>query len=323
MKLKSLFIIAAVFSTLVADAQTSEYSFKETYKVGADAQLKVASSDGNIEVVPSSGSDIEVFYRVKRMNGLLKMNRKELEKELILTVTHTGNTLDISIRYPKESWSWKSADRIYVNFEIHVPAQTSADLNTSDGNVSISGLKGNQKIKTSDGNISVEKIAGDVVAGTSDGNVTVADVKGSAQISTSDGNINLTNIGGDASSTTSDGDIEINKVIGSTYAKTSDGHINFRELSGSFTGYTSDGNIRGNLVELKKELTAKTGDGNISISIPARLGLDLDIKGEHLDVPLDNFSGESDEDHIRGKSNGGGIPVNLSTSDGNITLTYK
>ena len=76
------------------------------------------------------------------------------------------------------------------------------------------------------------------------------------------------------------------------------------------------------MLALSKELTVRTGDGNISVTIPDKLGLDLDIKGESLDIPLNNFSGRSDENVIVGKSNGGGIPVNLSTS-GNVRLSYR
>ena len=104
--------------------------------------------------------------------------------------------------------------------------------------------------------------------------------------------------------------------------KTSDGNINFKDLSGSLSASTSDGNVSGNLVRLTEELSVRTSDGDIRITVPSRLGLDLDIKGESLHVPLNNFSGRSDEKRIQGKSNGGGIPVTMSTS-GDVTLTYN
>ena len=104
--------------------------------------------------------------------------------------------------------------------------------------------------------------------------------------------------------------------------KTSDGDLKFRDLAGSLNAHTSDGNVSGNIIELKSELTIRTSDGNISVFVPANIGMDLNIKGESLDVPLNNFSGHSDEKSIQGKSNGGGVAVNLSTS-GNVTLAYR
>jgi hypothetical protein len=76
------------------------------------------------------------------------------------------------------------------------------------------------------------------------------------------------------------------------------------------------------MVTLKKQLVVSTSDGNISITIPDKLGLDLDIRGEAIDVPLNNFTGKSDKKFIKGQSNGGGIAVSLSSSDGNVRVVY-
>jgi hypothetical protein len=307
----------------VGYAQSHEYSFKETYKMSLPAQLAISSSDGNIDVVPSEGNDIEVFYIVKRDNRLLKIDRKALEEELTLEVSHEANSLKITVKYPDDYFRGFSRNRMNVNFEIHTPTQTVCSLHTSDGNISLAGLKGNQELKTSDGNIRITNAAGNVTGRSSDGDVNVDDIKGSVETHTSDGNIDISNIVGDVLASTSDGNITISRAEGNTSLKTSDGHITFKELTGSFSGVTSDGNIKGSFIQLKKELTARTGDGNIDITIPDRMGLDLDIKGESLHVPLNSFSGRSDEDVIKGKANGGGIPVNLSTSDGSVTLAYR
>ncbi len=141
-------------------------------------------------------------------------------------------------------------------------------------------------------------------------------------VGTSDGSISLTSISGDTQASTSDGNIKLYKVKGEIEVKTSDGYIDFKEISGSFKAHTSDGNITGNVAELREELTLKTSDGNIDVSLPAQLGYDLDIKGESIDVPFKNFSGKFDKTYVRGQSNGGGIPVVLSTSGGRVKLNY-
>jgi DUF4097 and DUF4098 domain-containing protein YvlB len=305
MKIFASLLLCCVLSLSVAFAQ--DHSFRESYPMSVPASLYISSSDGNIDVTSSSGNEIEVFYIVKRGNRLLKTSKKELEREdnITVDVSHEKNSLRIVVKYPNSIRGFNWNDQVSVSFSIKVPKQTSADLNTSDGNVGISGLSGDQQCKTSDGNIRLADIVGNVVGATSDGNVHADKIRGSLEIKTSDGDIDLT---------------EIN---GRTSVRTSDGNISFRNLAGSFSGTTSDGNIRGNILELKTELAAKTGDGNISVTIPDKLGLDLDIHGESLNVPLANFTGNSDEKTIRGKANGGGIAVNLSTSDGNITLVYQ
>jgi DUF4097 and DUF4098 domain-containing protein YvlB len=312
----------ALFSVMMCYAQDERYSFKESYDLGSTANVSVSSSDGNIEAVGFEGDKTDIFYIVKKNNNVLNISRQELEKEVIVEVVQTGNSLSIVVKYKDDfrSFNWK--DKMIVSFRLQLPVKTACDLRTSDGNISMKGLSRDQRCKTSDGDLNITTITGSVVAATSDGNIDVKKVNGNVEVKTSDGNISLEEIKGDAKASTSDGNISVSGLSGSTTLKTSDGDILFKNLSGSLVATTSDGNVNGNVLELIRELTVRTSDGNISIAIPERLGLDLDIKGESLDIPLTNFSGRSDEKVIRGKSNGGGIPVTLSTS-GNVTLSYR
>jgi DUF4097 and DUF4098 domain-containing protein YvlB len=359
--MKSFALFSVAFTLLIASVHAQDaYSFKENYLVSTPASLSISSSDGNIEIGSSSNNQIEVFYFVRKGPKLLKIDRKDLEREhILIEVKHDRNNLHILVKYGNEERMFDWDDQVRVNFVIRTPEQTACTLHTSDGNVSVSGLTGDQECKTSDGNIRLNGIVGNVVATTSDGNVSGERIHGDMEIRTSDGDIDLNEVNGrtlartsDGSITfknltgsffgttsdgnvfgeriggtleikTSDGDIDLNEVNGGTSVRTSDGNITFKNLAGSFSGATSDGNIRGNILKLGKELAANTGGGNISVTIPDRLGLDLDIHGESLDVPLTNFTGSSDKKSIKGKANGGGIAVNLRASDGHVSLAYK
>lgn len=321
--MKTLTLLAACLLFISSgNAQDREYSFKESYTISAPAQLVISAADGNIDVIASSGSEIRVLYVVRKYNQLLKISREELEKDVKLEVIKTGNSLMINARNREDFKMLNFKDQIRVSFILYVPKETTCDLVTADGNISLEGVSSSQHCKTSDGNLKASQIVGNFSGQTSDGNISVEDIIGSVEVSTSDGNIRLNRITGDVQSHTGDGNIDLQQVKGKTSLKTSDGHISFKELSGSLDAHTSDGSVRGNIVALKEKLVIGTGDGSIDVTIPANLGLDLDIKGESLHVPLNNFSGKSDERSIHGKSNGGGIAVTLSTSDGNITVNY-
>jgi DUF4097 and DUF4098 domain-containing protein YvlB len=342
MKSFALLLFSVLAAASAAMSQDFDYSFKETYKVSTPAQLRVSSSDGNIEVLPGNGSEIEVFFVVKQNGRMLDISRTQLEEELTLTIVKTSSSVDITVKYPSNSWNIDWRDRINVDFKIYAPKETAGDLRSSDGNVTIKGMSASQKLKTSDGNILLaeitgdvsgvtsdgnirgEKIKGTVYSRTSDGNIDFNNVIGSVESTTSDGDIRLTNINGTASAHTSDGDIEMYNVKGSTHsASTSDGDIYFEDLDGGMDAVASDGSIKGNIIDLKGSLRAKTSDGNIDISVPDKLGMNLYVKGESIDVPLVNFSGRSTKEVIDGKTNGGGVDVNLSTSDGRIRLVYR
>ncbi len=322
MKLTILVFLCSIFAVSISYAQEFDYSFKESYEVSTPAQLDLSSFDGNLDVIPSDGNKIVVYYIVKKGGKLLKIDRAALEKDLIVESEHNKNGVKVSVRYRDQhrSFNWESS--IGVHFKVYVPKETACDLVTSDGSVSIQGLISDQQCKTSDGSIEIRDIGGNVQGRTSDGDVRVKQVKGRVDVGTSDGSIRLSSIIGNVQASTSDGNIELDQVKGDIVVKTSDGYIDFKEISGSFKASTSDGNIKGSVVELRNELALRTSGGNIDVSIPGQLGLDLDIKGESIDVPFKNFTGKFDKTFVRGQSNGGGIPVVLSTSDGNVRLTY-
>ncbi len=342
MKTSTTFFIACLAAIPFAGhAQDFDYSFKESYSISSPAKLTIASSDGNIDVQPGNGGGMEIFFIAKKNGQVLEITRAELEEELTLTIVKTGNSLDINVKYPVDYGTTNFMNRLSVDFRVFVPTETSCDLRASDGDISVGRLKASQRLKTSDGNIRFARIDGEMTAHTSDGDIKGREVRGAVNVRTSDGNIELSNITGgvqsvtsdgdismdgvtgNVSSTTSDGNIEMVKISGDHYFKSSDGDITFSDLSGSVEAIVSDGNISGNIIELTKKLKARSSDGNINITIPDKLGMDLYVKGESLNVPLSDFSGRTEKHLIDGTSNGGGIEVNLTTSDGRITLTYR
>ena len=323
MKTGIFFLIGSVMLVFACNAQSSEYSFKEQYKVSAPASLTISSSDGFIDVTPADGNEIQVFYIVRKNGKTLKISRQELEEEMNVEVVHNESALKISISSKKDYKFILGDSRPDVSFRIQVPKETACDLHTSDGNITVKNLKGDQQGKTSDGDIRFADIRGAVTGATSDGNVKVATVYGPVEIRTSDGDIQLEDIEGRVEARTSDGTIRLTRVKGELNAKTSDGNVFFEEVSGTFTASTSDGNIRGNMIALTNALNFRTGDGNIDVTVPGNIGMDLTIRGESLEVPLKNFSGKSDKNFIQGKSNGGGVAVDLSTGDGHVRLAYR
>ncbi|MBU2554707.1 MAG: DUF4097 domain-containing protein [Bacteroidetes bacterium] len=140
---------------------------------------------------------------------------------------------------------------------------------------------------------------------TVDGDIKVKDLQANQKCKTIDGSIYLLNIKGVVSVTTSDGDVK------------------FSDIEGVFTALSYDGNISGDLSVLKENLSLSTRDGDIEVTLPKGLGLNLDLRGDEIDTIFENFEGRIDDEYIIGKLNGGGIPVNISTRDGDLRLDFK
>ena len=112
-------------------------------------------------------------------------------------------------------------------------------------------------------------------------------------------------------------------MLGTTDVRTSGGNINLNGIEGSIKAITSGGEIDAQINKLNERLILETSGGNINATIPAGLGMDLDLSAEEINTKLSNFTGTSKRDRILGKMNGGGITVQLSTSGSSITLDYK
>jgi hypothetical protein len=56
------------------------------------------------------------------------------------------------------------------------------------------------------------------------------------------------------------------------------------------------------------------------VKMPMDKGMDLDLKGNRVQVAMNNFNGVVEDDRVQGKLNGGGIPVSIHTSGGRVKI---
>ena len=320
MRLVVLFSVMFFLVSNLSLAQESKFSFEEQYNISVSADLEISTSDGDIQVFPGEEGVVKVFYIVHKGGNFLKITKEELEEHVIIEVKHGNNMLDISVK-SRNNYNWRN--QYDVSFEIYTPIQTLCDLKTSDGDIRLSGLNANQKCKTSDGDILIKKINGNVDLRTSDGDINGYGIIGDVEMETSDGDIDVEGLEGSIRIITSDGDISVKDAAGAISATTSDGDILAKDCSGSMIASTSDGDIRCNFLKITNELSFDTSDGDINITVPKGLGLNVKLKGETLKTSLSDFSGKTEEHHIEGKVNGGGIAVELITSDGTVILSYQ
>ncbi len=140
----------------------------------------------------------------------------------------------------------------------------------------------------------------------SDGHINVDGTNGAARIDTSDGAVEVHNFTGNIRARTSDGHITVEGVVNEVYLSTGDGHIDLTARQGSkmdrgWLLHTSDGRVDVKLPDdFAAELYAHTGDGRISLDFPVTV------------------NGSMERSRIRGKLNGGGQLLEITTGDGGI-----
>ena len=141
-----------------------------------------------------------------------------------------------------------------------------------------------------------------------DGHIAVTGISGQAKLDTGDGHVSVQNYSGALRSHTGDGHMSIDGAFTDLDLRTGDGHIDLTvrpgsKMNGGWLIHTSDGRVEARLPQdLAAELYAHTGDGRIQLDMPVTV------------------SGSIERTRIRGKINGGGPLLEITTGDGSIHI---
>lgn len=193
MKTIKMLMLIYFLASFSVQSQELEYSFNEVYEILEPSKLNISSSNSNIEVKAHDKKNIEVHFVVKKDGKLLSVNKEQLtqiiKEQSKLSIQSSTNELTLKITNAIKDGHIQSKDAIILDFIVYVPNQTNCDLVSSDGNISLKGLKSNQKCITSDGNIELTNLTGDVIAKTSDGDIIIKDVVGNVDSQTMDGQV--------------------------------------------------------------------------------------------------------------------------------------
>jgi hypothetical protein len=276
----TLFATAISLVSVPVLAQATEHDWHKTYSVGASPSLTVETGDTSLDVEPC-GDCREIRIQVHATRGL---NEYRLEEH------QDGDHVFFSFKEKPHigMFNWRNESGTKVTVE--TPAHLDLDAKTADGNLTARGITGTLQVHSGDGSVMLEDVHGDLRLGASDGNVT------------------------------------IRRATGTLDARGSDGHMT---VDGEFTAvqmHTSDGNLDLTLAPGSKLTAASSvvsSDGHVNINLPSTLAADLDISTSdgRIDCNLPLTMDHYDSSHsIRGRLNGGGMPLSIHTSDGNVRI---
>jgi DUF4097 and DUF4098 domain-containing protein YvlB len=342
MKNKSvLMMIWAVAASVAAYAQAGQeapYSTK-TF-TGSLSTLRVETSGGSIAVEGTGGSGVkvEMYVQPNNWNGRNTLSQSELEdrlKDYDIDIRTEGSTVIATARRRTSVTNdWKRG--LSIGFKVYTPRSMQTNLRTSGGSIRIASLTGEQNFTTSGGSLKVHDLSGvvrgrtsggsievskctrDVELTTSGGSIKANDLTGKITLKTSGGSIQLDNLDGDIEASTSGGSIKGVGIKGALATSTSGGSIRLAGVAGSLKARTSAGAIEVDFDRLGDYVTLATSAGSVRVHMPLDKGLDLDLRGNRVNVPLKNFSGRADNNRVEGRLNGGGIPVKLTASSGSV-----
>jgi DUF4097 and DUF4098 domain-containing protein YvlB len=156
-----------------------------------------------------------------------------------------------------------------VNLVIKMNRKANVELDTSGGNVALTGLEGRYEGRTMGGRIEIEDVQGFVDLKTMGGNIDVKDSALEGKLNTMGGNINLDNVDGNVSTKTMGGNVRFNNPGGrSTVTEvvnitTMGGEIEVKEAPLGAKLKTMGGNIE--VDNAGQFVSAKTMGGDIDV----------------------------------------------------------
>lgn len=325
--------LGVCLTLLCSSVDAAEKKLDRSFPVSPGGQLTVDADASEISVTGSDASEVIVHIAVYGAES--QLDRMDLSAEA------AGNDVTVKVKSASESWrSWFWVGRDGGKINIEVPRQYRVGVQTSAGNIVISGVRGEALAKTSAGDIRVEEIRGPVSAQSSAGNVHAQRIEGATRLNTaggniegealtgdveaegSGGNIRLHNIGGKIRARTSSGDLIVAGVRGDIDLGTSGGNIQAQSVDGVIAAQATAGNVEAQLVGANRGIQVSTSGGNIVIRVPAKTAAQLDASavGGSISSDLIVATREVARNKLRGLINLGGPLISAHTTGGNISL---
>jgi DUF4097 and DUF4098 domain-containing protein YvlB len=157
---------------------------------------------------------------------------------------------------------------------------------------------------------------------TGGGDVELTNSTGAAKLHTSGGDIVARNVNGDVEAHTSGGGILADTIRGEVDADTSGGDVRLLNVDGKIRGQTSGGDVHCSLVGVNRGISASTSGGSIQLTLPRATTANIKAtsSGGEISSELPIASTQWQEGHVKGSINGGGQPIDVSTSGGDISV---
>jgi len=313
------------------------------------ASLAVENPRGVVRVSPGTSGRIRVTA-LKIVRADDGETAREFARETRVSLSTEGGRCKITVRYPQRRqlrvglWQMMSGGFDFPGVEVRLailaPRGLPLSLRSTSGDLFTEEIEGRQELDTTSGEIVVSGAGGRVRASTTSGDVRVSAL-GAARLRSVSGNVIAESVGGplDAHTTSGElvvrvaqdslalgtvsGDIRVDRAPRGIVATTTSGHIETRAAAGVVRLSTSSGDVDVRLVPPLARVEISSSSGDIVARLAEGLGCDVELRTSNgtveTSVPLEVRS--TTRHRVTGRVRGGGTPVVLRSSSGDIHLT--
>jgi hypothetical protein len=331
---------------------SAEVTFKATRAVpGTVSELRLDFNIGTVTIIGEDREDVEAEMDV-RSNGYDKEEATRLAKASHLTFDQAGALLIIKGKFPVEG-------RQTPTLRLKVPSRLGFRMDEKGSPLEVTNVA-SVLIGVGRGKSTIEHVAGAVTVTQRGSEISIGDV-GSLRLTTFSGaEAAVSNVRGDATFSLNGGELRAEGLMGSIEVDAESAELAFDRLdevkgpvrinaeSGeiALVGLRAEARIDGRSTEIRVDHAGgaplsvyNQGDEIIEVTVPStgfsmdaitvggRISLDPKLEGSGLELTTkggrDDGDSDREESRVTGTVRGGGAPITLRASGGDIVLKAR
>ena len=270
-------LAADSFLSAGADAAEVRRVTERVFPFVPGGQVSIDNKNGRLTVEGWSRPEVRVqITRSARAGDDAKA--EELLKQLKADVEVRRGRIEIVSQFPKRNESiglWDILGRKVASLQIHyyvqVPRETDLNLETSNGEVRVRGVRGSLQATTTNGDVHVAQAEGRLKLATTNGEIQLSDVSGTASARTTNGSVvaELRTVapGGEVELSTTNGNVEVFlpfDIKATLDAQTTNGRVSVA-FPVTMEGAMSSKLVRGTINGGGSALSFATTNGNVEV----------------------------------------------------------
>lgn len=271
--------------------------YEKTFSVQEGGDFVLVADAGEVDIDTWEKNEVNVIVDLSGTDSRIEKYQVEFNQE--------GNKVYVTGKVNDHSFFKWNVGRLDAKYTILLPKNFNTDVQSSGGDISVKNLHGTVHGKTNGGNVTINSLVGNVTIETSGGEINFRDITGNVDAYTSGGNVHTENISGDMFGESSGGDMEYIDISGRVKAKTSGGDVTLK--------------IPGE----NKGIDAETSGGDITLYLKENISATIDAETTggivDCDFPV-TVKGKVERNELHGKINGGGNPIRIETTGGDIRI---
>ena len=301
MKLHVSFVLFILLLTSIAASARAEGHFERTLSVSGAVNLDLNTGSGSVTIKTGGASQVVIQGRVTSGDWWGGNSESVIHSvESNPPIEQNGGSIRIGYNLPEDA-----KHHVAISYEVTVPPDTTLQVNSGSGDISVEGVRATSKLHTGSGSIRARDLGRDSRLETGSGSIKADSVVAPIYASTGSGSIQADLTGsGDVDVHTGSGNIDVRGVNGGLRARAGSGHLGV------------DGNVKG-------PWQVHTGSGSVRLALGSSGGFDMNLHtgsgSIHSDLPI-TVQGSIGKRELKGSVRGGGPEVEVSTGSGDIEI---